>query len=81
MDIKDFENIKKYKYILPTVTILGIIACFTGPFFYTYQYGVFCYIVNIFGLYKSFSTLVSALITIGIHRSIIAKISNPKVQT
>jgi len=64
---KDFENLSKFKLILPTVCIFSLFSLFFGPFYFPVINQILCFslmvaqsskfvmygILNIYGLFKS----------------------------
>lgn len=58
MDIRDFDNIYKYKFFLPTVYVVSWAMMLTGPFFYPTAYQIYCFILICFMGMKGMQSFV-----------------------
>lgn len=58
MDISDYDNTYKYKFILPILYVFNWALMLTGPFFYPAAYEVYCFAGVLFMAFKGIQSIV-----------------------
>lgn len=48
MDIRDYDNVNRFKYFLPTLYVVSWAMMLTGPYFYPIPYQIYCFILITF---------------------------------
>jgi hypothetical protein len=69
MDIRDYDNIYKYKFFLPMLYVVNWALMLTGPFFYPAAYKIYCFSIFVFMGMKGIQSIIWNIIaTIKSHR-------------
>jgi hypothetical protein len=74
LDMKDFDKVYKYKFIIPIVYILCWIGMIFGPIYFGITYAYISTIVGAIGIAKFSSMFIAALIGVIKNRILIEKV-------
>jgi hypothetical protein len=58
MDIRDYDNIYKYKFFLPMLYVVNWALMLTGPFFFPAAYKMYCLCAFAFIAFKGLQTII-----------------------
>lgn len=62
MNIKDFEGIYKWKFLIPSLYIMSFLLAILGPIYFPYGYQIFCFMALSYSLIKSLDLSIGALV-------------------
>lgn len=62
MEIKDFQGTYKWKLLIPSLYIISFLLAILGPFYFAYDYQIYCFVAVAYSLIKSVGLSIGALV-------------------